>query len=109
MYVDCLSESWPAMGGTRRVVATASHGKGEGRGEMMGPAASAVAETTSHKSLDVTSDDWTDSRENERERRRVGAMEERAAREGWWDLEEGGGGWQISDRGVVGGEGMAGR
>ena len=30
MYVDCLSERWPAMGGTRRVVATASHGKGEG-------------------------------------------------------------------------------
>lgn len=28
--MDCLSERWPAMGGTRRVVATASHGKGEG-------------------------------------------------------------------------------
>jgi len=65
--VDCLSERWPAMGGTRRVVATASHGKGEGRGEMMGPAASAAAETTSHKSLDATSDDWTVGKTREKE------------------------------------------
>ena len=77
----------------------------------MGPAASAAAETTSHKSLDATSDDWTVGKTRERERRKVGAMEERAAREGGGTWSREGGGWQISDRGG-GGEGergMAGR
>ena len=108
--MDCLSERWPAMGGTRRVVATASHGKGEGRGEMMGPAASAAAETTSHKSLDATSDDWTVGKTRER-KKKSGSNGGTGGERGWWDLEQGGGGLaNIRPGGWWGGrEGMAGR
>lgn len=74
----------------------------------MGPAASAVAETTSHKSLDVTSDDWTTGKtrgkEGEWEQWRNGRRERVV---GPWRRRREGGGWQISDRGWWG-EGMAG-
>jgi len=80
---------------------------------MMGPAASAVAETTSHKSLDVTSDDWTTGKtrgkEGEWEQWRNGRRERvvgpwRRRREGGGLAPPGGGGgrgWLDDDDGVL--------